>query len=317
VFLGQFVARFPDAPQPSFGQWIVGWLPLVLVFIPLASWLMTRWLNPVPHTDATAREVVAAERRELGSMGSGERRMAALFALAAFGWIFRADLDLGFVRIPGWVRLLLGPQAADPAWYAAHEDDVSDATVALALGFLAFVVPAGGGERGALLDWPTANRMPWDVLLLLGAGFCIAHAFKVTGLDVALGRSLAPLFEGRSTWLIVFGVALLVSLLTEVTSNTASTAVLLPVLGAAAVEAGAHPLLVMAPATIAASAAFMLPVATPPNAVVFASGRVSVPVMARTGFVLNLVCVVLVTLVFQLWVRRVWDIPAAAPDWAR
>jgi sodium-dependent dicarboxylate transporter 2/3/5 len=317
VFLGQFAERFPDAPRPSFGEWFVGWMPLVLLFVPLAAWLLTAVIYPVPRTGGTGSEVIRAARLASGPMLAPERRMAALFTLAALAWVFRADLDLGFVRIPGWVRLVYGPAARDDAWYAAHEDDLSDATVALGLGFLAFVIPAGGGVPGTLLDWRTVNRMPWEVLLLLGAGFCIAHGFKVTGLDAVVGRSVAPLFEGHSTWVVVGSVTLLVSFLTEVTSNTATTAVLMPVLGAAAVEAGLNPLLVMAPATIAASAAFMLPVATPPNAVVFASRLIPAPAMARAGFLLNLLMVLLITLVFELWVRRVWGIDAVAPDWAR
>lgn len=320
VFLGQFAARFPDAPRPTFGEWFVAWMPLVLLFVPLAAWLMTAWIYPVPRAGAAAGEVIRAERRALGRWRPAERRMAAVFGVAALAWVFRADLDLGFVRVPGWVRLFLGPDAADERHLAAHEDDVSDATVALALAVLLFVIPSGSrvpGERGALLDWRTANRAPWDVLLLLGAGFCIAQAFKTSGLDAVLGRAAGPLFEGRSTWLVVGAVTLLVSFITEVTSNTATTAVLMPVLGAAAVEAGLHPLLVMAPATIAASAAFMLPVATPPNAVVFGTRLVPVPAMARAGFWLNTAMVVLITVLFQLWVRRVWDIGAAAPEWAR
>ncbi|MEZ6016487.1 MAG: SLC13 family permease [Planctomycetota bacterium] len=323
VFLGQFAARFPGAKAPTFGEWFLGWMPLVLLFIPLAWWFLTAVMYPVPRQGGAALEVVRAERAAAGPMSVAQRRMAALFALAALAWVFRADLRLGDVTVPGWVRLVLGSAASDPAYYAAHRDDLSDATVALALACLAFVIPAGGaargpgGERVMLMDWRTAGRLPWDVLLLLGAGFCLAYGFKVTQLDAVFGRALAPLFEGRSTWVIVAGVALLVSFLTEVTSNTATTAVLMPVLGAAAVEAGLHPLLVMTPATIAASAAFMLPVATPPNAVVFASRRVPAPVMARAGFVLNLLAVALVTLVFQLWVRRVWGIGQVAPEWAQ
>lgn len=323
VFLGQFSARFPDGPRPSFGEWFIAWMPLVVLFVPLAWWLLTAVIYPVPRTGGAAAEVIRAERRAAGRMSAPERRMAALFVTAALAWVFRADLDLGFVSLPGWVRLVYGAAARDDAWYSAHRDDFSDATVALTLAFLAFVIPAGAGARGphgervALMDWRTANRLPWDVLLLLGAGFCIAHGFKVSGLDSVLGRSVAPLFEGRSTWLVVAAVALLVSFLTEVTSNTATTAVLLPVLGAAAVEAGLHPLLVMAPATLAASAAFMLPVATPPNAVVFATRRVPTPAMARAGFLLNLLTVALITLVFQLWVRRVWGIDVEAPSWAQ
>jgi sodium-dependent dicarboxylate transporter 2/3/5 len=323
VFLGQFAARFPEAPRPTFGEWFIAWGPLVVIFVPLAAWLLGAVIFPLPRTGGAAAEAIRAERLAAGPMSPAQRRMTLVFVVAAFAWIFRGDLDLGAVTIPGWMRLVLGARARDEAYLRAHEDDISDATVALVLAFLTFVLPAGqdarclAGRRLALMDWRTANRLPWDVLLLLGAGFALAHGFKVTGLDGVLGRAIAPLCAGWSTWVVVGGIALAVSFLTEVTSNTATTAVLMPVLGAAAVEAGLHPLLVMAPATLAASAAFMLPVATPPNAVVFGSRLVPVPVMARAGLILNFLTVALITVLFQLWVRRVWGIDVAAPEWAR
>ena len=165
-----------------------------------------------------------------------------------------------------------------------------------------FLLPARGLRGERLMDWDAAKRLPWEVLLLLGAGFVLAGSF----------REMASTVPGRRPWSAgqdtrrqssVF-VALAVSFLTEVTSNTATTAVLLPVIGQAAASAGLDPRLVMVPTTLAASAAFMLPVATPPNAVVFSSGRgAGAPVMARAGIVLNVVTVVLLTVLFQLGSR--------------
>jgi len=142
----------------------------------------------------------------------------------------------------------------------------------------------------------------------LGGGFCLAKGFQVSGLDELLGSGLVPLMQDRSSWWIVPGVALFMSLLTEVTSNTATTAVLLPVIASAGVGAGLDPLLVMVPATLAASAAFMMPVATPPNAVVFSSRCVPISAMVRAGVWINLLAVGLITLVFQFWVRPFWGI---------
>ena len=151
-------------------------------------------------------------------------------------------------------------------------------------------------------------KLPWEVLLLLGGGFCLAKGFQVSALDELLGEGLAPLMRDRSSWLIVPGVVLFMSLLTEVTSNTATTAVLLPVIASAGVAAGLDPLLVMVPATLAASAAFMMPVATPPNAVVYSSRCVPMSAMVRAGIWINLLAVGLITLVFQFWVRPLWGI---------
>jgi sodium-dependent dicarboxylate transporter 2/3/5 len=305
ILLGIYATSFPRAPEIHFGEWCAGWLPFVLLFVPCAWLLLTRVLLPLPPVAAEAADTIERERLAMGPPGRGERRMAVVFGATALLWLTRGDLDLGALRVPGWSRLL-----------GASGGGVTDATVALAMALLCFAIPVERGRGVWLMDWRTAARVPWDVLLLFGAGFSIAHAFQTSGLDVTLGRLAAPWLQGLSTWGIVFGTVLFLSFLTELTSNTATTAVLLPVGASAAVESGLHPLLVMAPLAIAASAAFMLPVATPPNAVVFATGYVTPQRMARVGFWINLLTVVLITLVFQLWVRRVWRIGEGLPGWA-
>lgn len=329
-FLGQFSARFPGGPKLAFGDWFVAFAPLVILFVPLAWLLLTRVIYRFPEPPGgRAHEAVRAERRALGKMSSPERRMACVFGATAALWVFRADVRLGGFVVPGWSRLLLGDQAQDPVWYAAHKNDISDATVAIFMAVLMFVMPSGAG-RGAkkgippasgsgsfLMDWRTASKLPWEVLLLLGAGFCLAHGFKISGLDALVGGALAPWLEGRPAWVLVAMVALFVSLLTEITSNTATTAVLLPVMASAAVAAGVDPLTVMLPATLAASAAFMMPVATPPNAVVFGTRRIPVPVMAKAGLWLNLLMVGLITLVFKLWAADRLGVSPELPDWAK
>lgn len=315
VLLGQFAERFPEGPKITFGVWFLGWLPLVILFVPLGWLLLTRFVFKVSAGTSASSDVIDAERAKQGQMSRPQKIMSLVFILTAVLWVTRADLVVGDFRMPGWSRLLLGPEASDPVWYRQHKNDISDSTVASFMAVLCFFIPV---KRGVfLMDWRTAVKIPWEVLILLGAGFCIARGFSVSGLDQVLGNSLSPLFEGHSSWLVVAAVCLFMSFLTEITSNTATTAVLLPVLASAAVAGGVDPLLVMAPATIAASAAFMLPVATPPNAVVFSSRLVPVPTMARAGFWLNMMTVALITLVFQLWVRRIWGIGESLPDWAQ
>lgn len=316
-FLGQLRAAYPDGPQISFGEWFFGWTPFVLLFVGVAWVVLTRVLFRVERGGLDGAEVVRAERAAQGPMGRGARSMAIVFGITALLWVTRADLTIGSWTLPGWNRWLYGPDALDPEWYAAHKNDISDSTVALVMAVVCFLVPVDFRRGEFLMDWNTAKKLPWDVLLLLGAGICIAKGFRSSELDQVIGATISPWIAGSPDWIVVAGVALVVTFLTELTSNTATTAVLLPILGQAAAQAELNPLLLMLPATVAASAAFMLPAATPPNAVVFASRLVPIARMARVGFVLNLLTVVLLTIVFQVWVRKVFGIATEVPAWAQ
>ncbi len=307
IFLGQFRERYPDAGEISFMQWTLAWLPVVILYLPLGWLLLTRVLFRVPAEMGQGHDVIAAERRALGPWGPGETRMATIFALAALLWLTRADLELGAVRLEGWGDLLKGALARSP---------VSDATVAVLLALVTFLVPSGVQRGETLLDWSTARSLPWDVLLLFGGGFALAGAFKSSGLDAVVGGLLAPWIAGRPDWLVVLGIVLLVTALSELASNVATTQVMLPIVGQAAVAAGFSPLFTMVPATIAASNGFMLPVATPPNAIVFATGEIPSPTMARAGLCFDLLLALLVTGVFLAWGRFVLEIGSGLPAWA-
>lgn len=196
-----------------------------------------------------------------------------VFALTALAWITRSQ------PFGGWKDLLGLPEA-------------KDSSVALLGAVAMFLIPNGKGEK--LLDWETAKTIPWSILVLFAGGICIAEAFKSSGLSTELANSLAGF--GALPILLLMGVTcLVVTFMTEVTSNTATTTLLLPILGAAALGAGLDPLVIMIPATISASFAFMLPVATPPNAIVFGSNLFSVREMAKEGLILNLIGVMVVT----------------------
>jgi sodium-dependent dicarboxylate transporter 2/3/5 len=160
-------------------------------------------------------------------------------------------------------------------------------------------------------------KLPWDILLLFGGGFALAAAYEASGLSDYLAKAFSAGVAGAPALVLVAASCLLLTFLSEVTSNTATTQVLLPVLGGAAAAMGAHPLLIMLPATLSASCAFMLPIATPPNAIVFGSGRIPMHDMVRVGFWLNLIGVVLITAVFLLWSAPILGIDlSTVPGWA-
>jgi sodium-dependent dicarboxylate transporter 2/3/5 len=289
VLLGILSERLPERPELGFGAWIVATLPIALLGLPFAWWLLTRGALKVGDGNAEGAAVLAAQRACLGPLSAPEARAGLLFAAAALLWILRSDLDLGLVRLPGWERLF-------------PELQLSHATVALGAALAAFLLPSGSQRGGCLLDWEVARKLPLDVLLLLGGGFALAQGISASGLDSHLAAGLAPLLSGLPSWLAVLLLVFLVSALTEVTSNTATVQVVLPLLLSAALAAGVDPLRWMLPATLAASCAFMLPVGTPPNAVVFASGRLEIARMARVGLWMHLAMVLLIALVCELWV---------------
>jgi sodium-dependent dicarboxylate transporter 2/3/5 len=209
------------------------------------------------------------------------------------------------LTIPGWGQLF------GAKW-------VTDAVVALGAVVVAFCLPVSRERGEFLLDWRAAEEVPWGILLLFGGGFALAAGFESSGLSRWLGSSLTGL-QGVPPVVAIALVCLLLTFLTEVTSNTATTTTMLPILAAAAVATGLHPWLLMLPAAICASCAFMLPIATPPNAIVFGSGRVTIARMARVGLWLNLIGVVVITLVLRLLGLPALGVgfPPAPPVWAQ
>ncbi|MBZ0270970.1 anion permease [bacterium] len=315
VFSGFFHSMYPGAPRITFAGWMLFGLPFSAAMLPIAWGVVTRKLrklDPSAHAGHAARDVIRREIDALGAMTSAERRVGAIFLVTAAAWMFRAPMDFGGFRIPGWSGVL-----PEPAW-------ITDGTVAIFMGVLLFLVPSGvsaggdpGDAGGRLLSWKSfETRAPWGVLLLFGGGFALAKGFTATGLSEWIGAGVAGL-SAVPTPLLVVIVCLAMTFLTEVTSNTATATMIMPILGAAAASLGKNPILLMAPAAVSASCAFMLPVATPPNAVVFGSGRVSIPAMARAGFVLNIAGVAVVTLLLYLLGGAAFGIDfRALPAWA-
>ncbi|RMF86228.1 MAG: SLC13/DASS family transporter [Planctomycetota bacterium] len=320
AFAGQFSRLFPDGPEIGFGMWVLLWAPLALTFIPATWFVLVRWVCPVRNAGGGASLAVIREQRaRLPRLAGAERRVLVLFILAAVLWMTRS-LPLGETNY-GWASLLerwLAPRDGSAPWFRATQ--IKDATIAIGAAIALFLLPgdrAADGTPQRLMDWPTAERLPWGILLLFGGGFAIAHAFRVSGLSEWCGDAFAGAQIGHPLGTIAATCGML-TFLTEITSNTATTQVMLPIVAEAAPGLGVNPLLLMLAATISASCAFMLPVATPPNAIVYGSGYVDMKTMVRAGLVLNVLGIVLVTALLLVWVAPLLGLnPVGLPDWAR
>lgn len=272
----------------DFLHWLQFGLPMVIIFIPIIGFLMTRFLLPLPAgTSRSGMESLLEERRSLGKISSAEARVLAVFICTAILWMTR-----GGAGFPGWSGVLGGWMGL-PAG-SAHEY-LNDSFVALVAGLSLFVIP---GRRGGppLLDWDQAKDVPWGMLLLFGGGFAIGGAFQLSELSSYFGKWMSQWVDLPFAGIVVT-ISMATTILTEVTSNTASMHVLMPILKEAALEGGVAPIHMMLPAVLSVSCAFMLPVATAPNAIVFSTGKVQIRTMIRCGLVLNLVGVLVVLLV--------------------
>jgi sodium-dependent dicarboxylate transporter 2/3/5 len=248
-------------------------VPVVLVMLPIAWLLLTRVVERVPaRSDRVGGEHLRTELRGLGATSRAEWCVLVVFLLAAAAWITR----------PLW--------SGEGAALAGVTDPGIAITAALAL----FLLPSGDAERPRVLDWDVAPQLPWGILLLFGGGLALAGAIVATGVDAWFG-GLATNLGGLPGPLVVLAVVASIVFITEITSNTATTAAALPVLAALAEPLGVPAIMLLAPAAIAASCAFMMPVATPPNAIVFGSGRIAIADMVRAGFVMNLVSITVVS----------------------
>ena len=305
-FVRIFAILFPEAPPIAFGQWIVMALPIGAILLMVAWLLITRVFYRTPDDVTVDDEVVRGELASLGRISYEEKWVLAVFASTALLWVFRVDLQLGFATIPGWARLLPVPEMID------------DGTVAITMASLMFFVPTRAGQGAKrLMEADVIPRLPWNIVLLFGGGFALAAGFQKTGLAQIIGNQFEAL-GSLPPFVMILLVCLALTFLTELTSNLATTEMILPILGAVAVTTQTHPLLLMIPATLSASCAFMMPVATPPNAIVFGSDRISVPEMARVGLILNVLgALIIATVVFTVGTVVFGIDPAVMPEWAQ
>lgn len=268
----------------GFAQWMTFGLPVSIILLAL-SWIYLAWFAfPLSKQEIPgSRGEITQQLRALGKMSREEFSVLLVFALTALCWISR-----GFVLdalIPG----------------------INDTTIAIAGAVALFLIPAKSAPGKTLLDWEHAVQLPWGIILLFGAGFSLAEGFMESGLAEWIGSHMT-LLEGVSYFLVLLVIIALINFLTEVTSNTATTTMILPILASFALALDAHPFGLMGGACLAASCAFMLPVATPPNAVVFGSGHVEMADMVKAGFWMNLLSILILSLLVYFLMPLLWGI---------
>lgn len=307
VAVAIYQEQMPDAAEISVAQWMMATIPIGVLYIGVV-WLVLTWrLKTQSGRDEDLRNEVKSRLQALGPITAAEVRMLGAFAVVALLWVLRRPLKFGdWTILPGWSSYmenwfnLLGRSEQFTGTVAADRF-ATDSTVAITLAVLLFFIPSGtrdeSGRRVALMDWATAVKLPWEIILLFGGGLALAGGFAddVSGLASWLGKALQEPLQGQPTWLVIAVVCLTMTFLTEITSNMATISTVLPSLLIISTQLGTDPRLLLIPATLAASCAFMLPIATAPNAIVFGSGKITPGQMARYGVLLNLIGVPILT----------------------
>lgn len=278
IFLGAARELFPSARTVTFAQWMLFGLAYLVILVPVC-WLIVVTLCKVRGGEKVDIEQLGLRRG--GPMTRAEKTAVAVCVATALLWVTRADVTIGDFHLLGWANLFPNGRA------------ISDATVAVMMAALTFIIPVGGGQK--LLAWSEFKRVPWDVLILFGGGFALAEALEISGFSKWAGARMAFL-GGWPPVLMIVVLCIAVTLLSEMASNVATATAMMPIAAALATSIGVHPYMLMLPAVIAASSGFMLPVATAPNTIVYATGLVRVRAMGRAGFLLDAAAAIVITL---------------------
>lgn len=316
VLLTQLPQLFPEAPEITFASWMMFALPMSAVYMLIAWFVLTRLVFPLPaSTPFSGREFIRNEIAKLGIMSTEEKRVTVIFVSAALLWMTRKDRLFGpEIDIFGWSHYLDGFlvwMGTSPVGYM-----IDDGTVSIAMGLALFMIPASKQVGGRLMDWEDAKKLPWGILILFGGGLALAKGFTTTGLGTYIASQLEVLLGDASPLVIVMSTIGFITALTEVSSNTATISVSLPIMASLSQAIEIHPLLLLIPTTLAASCAFMLPVSTPPNAIVYGSGRVPIMKMVIAGIWLDLLSVLLLTLFVYTLGHLTFGVLGPFPAWA-
>ena len=294
LFVSTVEEIFPDAPLLVFTDWLKIGIPFVILFLPV-SWIYLVKYFKVDGDLKGSSEIIDQEYHDLGPMSEGEKKVSLIILIYAMGFIFR-----------NWWSGLLGV-----------ESFVKDSTVAFLASFFLFLLPSGRkddeGRSIKLLEWKEAKEIPWGIAMMIGGGLAIASSFKSSGLISWVAGVIN--LEGIPILLVILIFVTAMVFITEINSNTASTAIFLPLLAGLSKAGGFHPYILMIPATIAASCAFMLPSGTGPNASVLSSGHLSIPQMAKVGLGLNILVIIFIVILLYFVILPIMDISSSVPSW--
>jgi len=305
VFIKMFSNAYPDAPEITFANWLFFALPITIVLFIAAVIVLYFLFRPSKSIKSIQPSFFEENYKALGKRTYEQTMILMLFALFVVLLVFRADIVIGNFKIQGWRNLFREPKY------------IVDAVVAIFITILLFIIPSKNNPKKYLMDWKTAVKLPWGIVLLFGGGFALAKGFQTSGLSEWIGEKLLIL-TGSPILVIIFGCAVLMAFLTEFTSNVATTQALLPLSIALATSLKIHPLYLMIPLTMAASLAFMLPVATAPNAIIFGSKKLKIKEMLLPGFILNCIGILVITIMMYYWGSYVFDLdPNILPEWMK
>lgn len=288
IFVSFYNKTFPGIAPVTFTSWMAFAFLIAIVFLLLAFVLIRYMFIKKGTSMAVEKNYFRDQYRTLGKMSHEEKMVSLLFVVTALLWFFRVEIPIGSFVIPGWSDLM------------SHPEYVQDSTVAIAMALLLFLIPSKTEKGKMLLSWEEGKKLPFGIVLLFGGGFALAKGFDTSGLSNWLAGHLS-FFAGASPFLIIFGICIIVTLLSEFASNVASIQLMLPVLVSVLPGLGVSPLLLMVPATLAASLGYMLPVATAPNTIVYGTGRIPVKEMMITGLLLDVIGIAVVTLAMMVF----------------
>jgi sodium-dependent dicarboxylate transporter 2/3/5 len=316
ILLTQMTQLFPEAPDITFATWMLFALPMSFIYMLIAWALLTRVVFPLPaSTPFSGKDFIRNEIKKLGIMSVEEKRVTVVFVSFALLLLTRKErLFSPEVDLFGWSYFLdniLTSLGTSPVGFM-----IDDGSVSVAVALTLFMIPAGKEIGGRLMDWEDAKRVPWGILLLFGGGLAIAKGFGTSGLSDYIAVQLANLLGNADQLVIVMSTVAFITGLTEVASNTATITLAVPIMASLSQAIGAHPLLLLIPTTLAASCAFMLPVSTPANAIVYGTGRIPIMKMVIAGVWLDVLSVFLLTFFVYTLGHLTFDVLGEFPVWA-